>query len=374
MRILYLSNSANIGGGERSLLLIASGMQARGHQVTVVVPDSGRMLDACSDLNIPVVVRPYHQCSWKKPLALVRDLWSWRSLLATYRPQVVHANDLFTARSALLATRVRQVPLVAHIRYPPSTDSVRWAFRGLPKPSAFIFNSQALLSELEQPFRSSCARAKHFMLHNAVDLSRFRPNKQSEGKQRIGIVANLVPVKGHDDFLRMAHIVHQQFPEAEFWVVGDDILDLGMRTSLELLAQELGVETCVRFLGHRGDIPQLLNQMDILVCASTVEPFGRCLIEAMACETPVVATRVGGIPEVVADKATGILVPPRAPEELARAVSRLLQSPAQMREMGRAGFARAVNLFGKDTHIDRLLQIYNDLPASTCQGASSDRA
>jgi alpha-maltose-1-phosphate synthase len=105
----------------------------------------------------------------------------------------------------------------------------------------------------------------------------------------------------------------------------------------------------------------LLNELDVLVCPSHVEPFGRCLIEAMACEKPVVATRVGGIPEVVDDGTTGILVPPNSPELLATAVASLLNDAELSVRMGQAGRARVENHFAADAHVAAVLEVYGEV-------------
>jgi glycosyltransferase involved in cell wall biosynthesis len=178
---------------------------------------------------------------------------------------------------------------------------------------------------------------------------------------RVGVLANLVPFKGHEDFLLMARRLLDRGHMCEFWIVGEDRERSGYEGHLRRFAGSLGLNGQVKFLGFRADVAEILWQLDILVSSSHYEPFGRTLIEAMACELPVVATKVGGIPEVVADGETGILVPPREPEALADGVGRLLGDARLRGEMGRAGRARVEALFSSTAHAAQVLTVYQKL-------------
>ena len=130
---------------------------------------------------------------------------------------------------------------------------------------------------------------------------------------------------------------------------------------LEDYARALGIQKYVVFHGHVSQVAPLIKQLDIVVCASHIEPFGLCLIEGMACQKPIVATRVGGIPEVVEDGKTGLLVPPHAPEALANAVAELLDSPELRRKMGQNGRRRVEQYFSCAAYTAGIMQIYQEL-------------
>lgn len=359
--VLLLSNSGKVGGGNRSLLLLQHGLESRGIETQVIVPADGPMADACRDECVCFRIHSAKQPSWKRPDLIWREYRDWRRLIKWSSPQVIHANDIMTARSIALAAKQLGIPIVCHIRFAPGKEVTEWAFRGLPKPAAFIFNSHAMLEECGTCFRKACPQSDQVVIHNAVDLNRFAPrSKQSVGR-RVGILANLIPVKGHRDFLEMAKLLSDRGNQAEYWLIGDDIHETGYRAELEGITTDLGLDEAVHFLGHRTDIPNLLRELDVLVCASHVEPFGRCLIEGMACETPVVATRVGGIPEVVEDGVTGIMVSPHRPHELADAVETLLQNAALAREMGKSGRKRAKLQFATDAHVEATLKVYDSV-------------
>ena len=364
MNVLYLANAAQIGGGNRSLLLLATGLQKSGTAV-VSLPTSGPMQDACAADGLEYLVRPLLQPSWKGPWRSSLDLLSWRRELRRRDIDLIHANDPATARPLLLPAQICGVPVVVHVRYPPSPRVIEWVFRGLPKPALLLFNSHALHAQCGPGFARACPSVRHQVIHNAVDLAAFRamPNERMPARNRfrVGIVANLVPVKGHDNFLQMASMLTSRGVDAEFIIVGAETAHQGHELHLRTMAQELAIERRVQFLGYRDDIPELINQLDVVVCASTVEPFGRCLIEAMACGKPVVATAVGGIPEVVQDGITGLLVPPRSPRQLADAVERLLADEPLRRRFGENGGRRAAEFFSIDAHVARILNVYEQL-------------
>jgi glycosyltransferase involved in cell wall biosynthesis len=366
MNVLYVANAAQIGGGNRSLLVLAAGLQKSGRAV-VALPAPGAMQEACEAEGIEWIVRPRLQPSWKVPLKSCLDLAGWRRVVRDRKINLIHANDPTTARPLLLPARSRGTPVVVHVRFPTSPKVIEWVFRGLPKPALLLFNSHALQRECGPGFARAYPGLKQLVVHNAVNLADFRPLSMDEqtprDSYRVGIVANLVPVKGHDDFLRMAAALTGRGICAEYLIIGAETAYKGHEARLRTMAQELNIDQRVRFLGHRGDIPDLINQLDVVVCASTVEPFGRCLIEAMACGKPVVATAVGGIPEVVENGVTGLLVPPRSHEQMADAVQGLLRDAARRRQLGENGRRRAVDLFASEAHVKRILSMYEQLIA-----------
>ena len=361
MTTLLLSNSPQVGGGNRSLLLLANGLQSVGTSVRIVTPAEGPMAEVCRTEGLPYQVNSTGELSWRFPRQAWLSYRRWRKLLRASNARIVHANDILTARSVAIAAWRLGLPVVCHVRFAPGSGAAAWAFRRLPKPAAFIFNSHALQAECGPDIEKSCPKARQYVIHNAVDLKRFYPRAKRTRKNRVGILANLMPVKGHRDYLQMARLLADRGVSVEHWIIGEDIHETGYRVELELLRCQLNLCESVKFLGHRSDVPELLTELDALVCASHVEPFGRCLIEAMACEIPVVATRVGGIPEVVNHGQTGLLVTKESPGAMADAVSRLLGDPALSARMGKAGKKRVDECFTSDAHTAAVMDVYRTI-------------
>ncbi len=203
---------------------------------------------------------------------------------------------------------------------------------------AVMVNSRAAASELEMRFRTP--PGKIVRLAPGIDLSRFDRGASSEalrdemglGASRVvGIVAKLSPVKGHDHFLRAAARIRERCDDVTFLVVGDGPL----RADLESLTDELGLADAVRFVGVREDIPEVLGLMDVFVLSSLSEGAPNVILEAMAAGVPVVASNVGGVPDMVRDGETGRLVEPGDPDALADAVLDILNDETSAGLMGR---------------------------------------
>ncbi len=210
-----------------------------------------------------------------------------------------------------------------------------------------------------------CPAAKVRVIPNGVDLERFRPLPRDEGLRRelgipggaplAGIVAALRPEKNHELFLEAAAWIRRKVPQARFLVVGDG----AQRGRLEGLAAELSLSESVRFLGTRNDVPAVLSLLDVLVLSSHMEANPVSILEAMACESPVVATAVGSVPESVIDGRTGYLVPPGDAGRIAERVIELFQDPARRAAFGRAG-REHVAAHGSS---QRMVEGYQDLIA-----------
>ncbi|HWI14153.1 MAG TPA: glycosyltransferase family 4 protein, partial [Burkholderiales bacterium] len=157
----------------------------------------------------------------------------------------------------------------------------------------------------------------------------------------VGTVCLLEERKGLLALVEAMPRVIQTVGDVRFVIVGEGPLKGRMQQRIA----ELGIADRVDFLGWRFDVPDLMSQFDVFALASLRESFGLVYLEAMACRCPVVAARVDGVPEVVSDGETGILVPPASPAELARALCRVLSDEATRKRMGAAGRRRVVDLF-----------------------------
>jgi glycosyltransferase involved in cell wall biosynthesis len=220
-----------------------------------------------------------------------------------------------------------------------------------------------------------CPAAKVRVIPNGVDVEKFHPRWPNAslreqfglapGTPVAGIVAALRPEKNHELFLRAAALVHQQLPAARFLVVGDG----PRRAALETLAEELGLTGVVHFAGSRGDVPEVLSLVDVLVLTSHMEANPVSILEAMAAEKPVISTRVGSVAETVLDGKTGYLVAPGAAGEIAARLLELLRDPQRAAALGRAGREHVVRHWS----IDRMVEGYQDLLAGIYMGKSARR-
>ena len=349
-----------------SLLTLAEQLVREGFEIRIVCPGEGSMLAACTKAGLPTLVVSFQQPDWKRIDLTLRATIQWCRLLRKNKVDLIHANDLLTARSVALAAWVRGIPVVCHVRFGQLRfETLKWAFRHLPHPKAFIFNSRFLQKEVGPILHGVCRKSIQVVVHNAVDTKRFTANNRPFDRLRVGILANLIPFKGHEDFLHMAADLTRRHVDAEYWIVGEDVHKTGYEQTLKRVMEELGISDRVRFLGYRSDVSDVLNELDIVVCSSHYEPFGRCVIEAMACAKPVVATNVGGIPEIIKDKANGILVPPKAPDKLADAVADLTDNSTLRVMLGKLARRHVEQHFGSETHARHILDLYDSVCSPT---------
>lgn len=217
--------------------------------------------------------------------------------------------------------------------------------------------------------RSGIDPKKVTMIPSGVQVQRFiDPDPASTEQLReawgiqprthlIGTVGRFVPPKGHTYLLDAIVRLQSQFPDVKTLVVGDGAL----LRPMEEKAQALGLSDAVVFTGIRRDVPEILALLDVFVLPSLWEGLPIALLEAMAAGLPVVATRVGGVPEVVEDGVTGLLVPPRDPDALAEAITRLLRDPDLRCKMGQAGRERVESEFSVEKMVRKTETLYEEV-------------
>lgn len=387
--ILHVCYPTELYGAEQSLLLLVEGLARRGYRSVVAVPHSGPLVDRLEALKVPVVYVPfrpwltdYHKGIKRKLYNLYHLPFLFRATIAVlkiirhYQVDLIHTTNSVVFDGAL-AANISGVPHVWHIREaiePGGFLKFSFGFK-LARCLIKLFSSRIIvISKGIGRFylnRSSDAN-KVRVIYNAIDLSLYDRNSDPKDIRQIleipanakivGMVGQMRPWKRHEDFLRAGVIVKQAVPDVFFLVVGGDFDthdEYGPR--IRDLSSELGLEEQIAWLGFYDNIGQVFNIMDLFVLPSETEAFGRVLIEAMSLSKPVVATTVGGIPEIVVDDVTGLLVPPRSPEKLAQAIIKILKDPSLAAAMGKAGRQRVENHFTVEKYIDNIVALYQEL-------------
>jgi glycosyltransferase involved in cell wall biosynthesis len=358
MNVLYIAKSSQIGGEERCLQTLLLGLEGTDIVPLALCPAEGPLTDIFRRMGVRTILRNLAVPSLKRPLAALRDFLWLRSLLRKVAIGLVHVNGSITARKSVLAARAAGVPLICHIHYPLGKDYYSWVFKRLPVPNALIFVCDDLQRELGGLLKGLYPAASQHVVYNGLDTAQYPPFDSSNPIPRIGIVANLQAVKGHEDFLQMAALLLGSGVRAHFDIIGDDIQKQGRKKSLQDKARELGLEASVTFWGFVDNVVERMQQLDILVCSSYVEATPRCIIEAMSCRKPIVATRINGIPDVLDDGINGLLVEPGKPEQLFAAVKRLLDDPGLRRNLAYAACAKVNGLYGVKPHVENIRRIY----------------
>jgi glycosyltransferase involved in cell wall biosynthesis len=197
------------------------------------------------------------------------------------------------------------------------------------------------------------------VIHNGVDAEFFQPPPAGtrNGPPKVLSVARLVPDKDHETLIRAFHLAAAAHPEAELWLVGDG----PRRETLQQLAGQLLPPDRIKFLPGQADLRPRFHQADIMVLSSVFEALPNVVLEAMAAGLPVVATRVGGLAEVVEPGRTGWLVAPRDVPALAAALAQLLADPEARQAFGRAARQRVLEKFSMDAMVRRHEEVFLDL-------------
>ena len=370
MRILHVITRLIHGGAQRNTMMCAAEQARRGHEVTLVTgpeagPEGSLLEEAAQDpyrlIVLPDLVR---DPSPARDLRALVELWK---LMGDHQFQVVHTH---TSKAGILgrwAAALRRVPAVVHTPHGHvfhgyfSSWKTR-VFREVERLTARTTHRIVALTEgdLRDHLQEGIAPADRFVIiPSGVSLERYRrPLETASGGQdlTIGFVARLVEVKGVLDLLEAVALVVTRFPRARLVLVGDGPL----REAVLERIQTLGLTSHVELLGRLEDPAPALRGFDLFVLPSHNEGMGRAAVEAMAAGLPVVATCVGGLPDVVVDGETGLLVPPHDPQALAEALTRLLEDPDLRGRMGLAGQIRA-EAFSDQVMFDRLEALYSEI-------------
>ena len=233
----------------------------------------------------------------------------------------------------------------------------RWKYRQV---DCFICASEAIRQIL---IADGVPDERTVTVHEGIDLERVESAPPARLHEElwlphqapiVGNVAALVPHKGQRHLIEAAALVVRQVPDARFVIAGEGEL----RQALERQIKEHHLEKHVLLAGFRPDVLSVHKAFDIFVMSSVTEGLGTSLLDAMACARPIVATTAGGIPEVVADGETGLLVPPRDHHALADAIVRLLNDSDLRRRLGEAGLARVRERFSADRMVRDTLRVY----------------
>jgi glycosyltransferase involved in cell wall biosynthesis len=232
-----------------------------------------------------------------------------------------------------------------------------------------VANSRAAANQL---IAQGVPEARIDLIPNGIDLSMFTIGRNNARPRKIAMVARLWAEKRIDVLVAAVPRVLARYPDVEFQIVGDG----PCREQLLNQARESGVLPQVTFLGHRDDVPVVLSSADVFVLASESEASPNVVLEAMAAGLPVVASRVGGIPELVADGVSGHLVPPADPNALATALLDLLDHPDRATAFGRAGRAHVEKHYSFERMVAQFETLYtsgSSHSASTSVRDSSER-
>lgn len=376
MRLLAAHPAPDGYGADLMLLAALRDLRARGADVTVAVPSHGPLVARLAEADLRVVRQPFPvlRKALLRPAALVQlvarapgDVFRLARLLRAEAPDVLYVNTL-TLPHWIVAARLTRTPVVCHVR--ESEDQLpAWLQRSLTAPLLLcdraIANSHHTAHHVLRWWPRLAGRLE--VVHNGFHFGPPpAPGRRAPARELL-VVGRLNPRKGQDVALRAVRRVHDAGWPVRLRVVGTPFPGYEwFEADLRRSASELGIADHVTFAGYRDDIPACHARADIVLVPSRVEPFGNVAVEALAAARPLVASRVGGLREIVDHGRTGLLVAPDDDEALAGAVIELLADPGRARAMAQHGCREVRSRFCTDAYADGVERVL--------QAASAGRA
>ncbi|HZY30225.1 MAG TPA: glycosyltransferase family 4 protein [Candidatus Methylomirabilis sp.] len=378
-RICRIIGRLNIGGPAIHAILLAEGLRSRGYETVLVSGQEGPREGSLRDRAVQKGVAPLFLRELGREVRPGRDLLALCKLVRLLRqqqPEIVHTHTAKAGALGRIAAKIVGTPLVVHtfhghIMHGYFSRGVTRLFLATERRLAMVTTriltvSAGLRDEL---LRLGIGRPDTVeVMPLGLELDGFLRSDLRRGEFRrrlgispevplVGIIARLVPIKDHTTFLEAASDLHRSRPDVRFLIVGDGEL----RPQLEQRAVAFGLNHCVDFLGWQRELEPIYADLNLVVLSSLNEGTPVSLIEAMAAGLSVVATRVGGVSDLIEHGKTGLLVPPKNPVALSEAMKALLGDPDRGRQMGRLARETVYPKYSDAALIDRMDRLYSSM-------------
>jgi L-malate glycosyltransferase len=368
---LHIDTARTWRGGQQQVLLTVLGLRELGHRAVLVAHPDGELIRRAAEGHDLVPLAPSSEID-------LRAGWRLARVLKDLAPEVVHAHDAHGVALASLALslgRLDRAPLLVASRrvdfHLQNNSFSRWKYRQV---DCFVAASEAIRAML---IADGIEADRAVTVHEGIDVDRVVAEPATAIHAEfwlpthaplVGNVAALVPHKGQRHLVDAAALVVREVPDARFIILGEGDL----RQALERQIKDLRLDKHVILAGFRPDVLAFHKGFDLFVMSSVTEGLGTSLLDAMASARAIVATQAGGIPEVVVDGVTGLLVSPRDHHALAAAIVRLLRDPALREQMGRAGFERVRTRFSAARMVDETVSVYRTWRAASHRAGPPD--
>ena len=381
-KILFVNPCADISGAEMSLLVLMKYLDRTKYTPLLLIPNEGILRARAEALGATVRVFPMHAMTVERNFkASLRDsfisageLGQIARLLKELSPDLVHVNSYRVGIPFSLASRKLHIPSVWHLRDIPESGAKKKLLSISTRlPDKTIAISHAVAFALGKKLHSGL-----IVIHNGVEINLFQNVQPGKFRKELNLaedtillcsIGQLIPWKGHDllieAFQKLSveqplHLVIVGGNVSPIWASSREYSDY--REYLEQLVDNHNLKGRVTFTGFRDDIPQILTDIDLYIhTATSPEPFGRVLVEAMAAKKPVVAPNWGGIPEIVTDNVTGLLYEPKNVAHLAERLEFAFENLQHITQMGEVGLKVAREQFTAEKYVEKVQAVYEGL-------------
>jgi len=359
LRILHTEWSDGWGGQERRIISEMEGMMKRGHQMVLATRPSCRILGEAQQRGIPVL-----PMTMKGKFDLGTIFMLARYLKAEHI-QVVNTHSGIDSWIGALAAKLAGTPVLVRTRHLNIPLKRAWHNFVHFLPDNLVTCGETMSRHLAE--KCSFPEEQLTSIPTGIDFPRFTPahtrqkTRQAldipEGDFLILMVGVIRSVKRHEIALRAFRLLLDQHPAARLVLAGEG----PMQERMEQLAAELAIADRVHFLGHREDVPDLLGAADLVLLTSSSEGVPQAVTQALGLGVPVVATAVGGVPELVIHERTGLLVPPENAQATAEAIARLADDPVLAARLGEEGRRHVMAEFSLEAMLDKTECLYRTL-------------
>lgn len=359
LRIAFISTQQGWHGGERQAFILARGLRERGHDCRFLVREGSEFASQSAASGFVTETFPGRG---RGPVGI----WRIRRALVKWRPDVIHMNDAHSLTSGGLASlgisgAIRVVSRRVDFPVRLATRYRRWCDQVLCVCRSVVRTCE----------KAGIPRSRLRLLYDGLETDAIENADGARGRAALDLekgrlllvsVATLTDCKGHRYLLDAMKIVVEKVPSAVLALAGDGELSRPLRRQVE----ELGLQSHVRFLGYRQDVPDLIKGADVFVLASHTEGLCNSVIEAMLARRPIVTTTVGGLQDLIAadgpdDEPVGWMTKPRDAIALAQTILHVLGSPDAWEEMGCRARRRALERFTSDRMVEETVAAYREL-------------
>ena len=363
-RVLFRYSSHQFDtGSPKSLVAMIGLLEDTIYEPLYLATGVGPLLDVLEKGNIKIFHDNVIELSIKSPWQVISRISYYRKKLRELNVALLHMNEFGWNQDIVLAAWTLKIPVILHCHNPVKISSLNFNRFAAKK---VLTVSEMQLSQIEG---ASLVKGKSDYLYNTLNISGYAEGtsiRESLGYTNneilIGTVAQISHRKGTDVLIETSKLLIPKYDQLRFILVGPP----GKGES-ELLAKissdikDSGLNGKVKILGSRTDIPDLLATFDIFFLPTRAEPFGMVIIEALAAGLPVVASRVGGIPEIINSNKLGRLVDDIKPEIFSEVIDSILKLEDRGASLGKAGQKSLIGRFDEDTIRKKLVSIYNSL-------------
>jgi len=359
MKILQIVPELNFGGVEIGTVDMAKQLLLLGHQ-PIIMSSGGKLVDTLRKMGIVHYTLPVQ----KKSLRLFQTARDVAEIIRKDKIDIVHARSRIPALIAYLATRRTSACFITscHGYYSHHLLShvMGWGER-------VIVISHSIGRRMIDTFQVPPERVR--LVHRGLDIHKYpfdtarfqMGQKRQKDKFIVANIARITPLKGHKTFLQAVRFAKRTFPTMEVWLIGSAGKKKKYFEEILSLIDKFGLQDSVKLFGARSDIPDLLKQVDLLVLSTSVpEGFGRVLIEAGASGVPVIATRVGGVLDVIDHGKDGILVPPGEPLAMSNAIQKVFSEYEHYEQVAKTFRAKIEEHFTLEVMAKKTVAIYEE--------------